>query len=102
MSVLNRPVDPDQMSERNARCLFKTDRRNGAFLLNAGRKKGKGVHWKKDLVRHQVIDLLAERSSQSAADWMRQHPEHEQYSIKRMGYSRAGFPLLRQRVLHAL
>jgi transposase len=28
-----------------------------------------------DLVRHVVIDLLAERSSQSAADWMRKHPE---------------------------
>jgi transposase len=26
-------------------------------------------------VRHVVIDLLAERSSQSAADWMRKHPE---------------------------
>jgi hypothetical protein len=28
-----------------------------------------------DLVRHAIIDLLAERSSQSAADWMRKHPE---------------------------
>jgi hypothetical protein len=28
-----------------------------------------------DLVRHTVIDLLAERSSQSTADWMRRHPE---------------------------
>ena len=28
-----------------------------------------------DLDRHQVIDLLAERSTKSAAAWMRQHPE---------------------------
>jgi hypothetical protein len=28
-----------------------------------------------DLDRHQVIDLLAERSSQTSADWMRDHPE---------------------------
>jgi transposase len=28
-----------------------------------------------DLDRHQVIDLLADRSTKSAAAWMRQHPE---------------------------
>jgi DNA-binding NarL/FixJ family response regulator len=28
-----------------------------------------------DLDAHQVIDLLAERSSQTSADWMRAHPE---------------------------
>ncbi|HEU5378129.1 MAG TPA: ISL3 family transposase [Ktedonobacteraceae bacterium] len=42
------------------------------FSFKRGRKFGTILV---DLVRHQVIDLLAERSSQSAADWMRQHPE---------------------------
>jgi transposase len=28
-----------------------------------------------DLDAHQVIDLLSERSSQTSADWMREHPE---------------------------
>lgn len=42
------------------------------FSFKRGRKFGTIFV---DLVRHKVIDLLAERSSQSAADWMRQHPE---------------------------
>jgi hypothetical protein len=42
------------------------------FSFKRGRKFGTILV---DLVQHQVIDLLAERSSQSAADWMRKHPE---------------------------
>lgn len=42
------------------------------FSFKRGRKFGTILV---DLVRHTVIDLLAERSSQSAADWMRKHPE---------------------------
>lgn len=42
------------------------------FSFKRGRKFGTILV---DLVRHVVIDLLAERSSQSAADWMRKHPE---------------------------
>jgi transposase len=36
-----------------------------------------------DLSNHQVIDLLAERSTKSAADWMRHHPEIEYVSRDR-------------------
>lgn len=42
------------------------------FSFKRGRKFGTILV---DLVRHTVIDLLAERSSQSAAGWMRKHPE---------------------------
>lgn len=42
------------------------------FSFKRGRKFGTILV---DLVRHKVIDLLAERSSQSAAEWMRKHPE---------------------------
>lgn len=42
------------------------------FSFKRGRKFGTILV---DLVRHTVIDLLAERSSQSAADWMCKHPE---------------------------
>ena len=36
-----------------------------------------------DLDSHAVIDVLAERSSQTAADWMRQHPEIDYVSRDR-------------------
>jgi transposase len=36
-----------------------------------------------DLDSHEVIDVLAERSSQTAADWMRQHPEIDYVSRDR-------------------
>jgi transposase len=42
------------------------------FSFKRGRKFGTILV---DLVGHTVIDLLAERSSQSAADWMRKYPE---------------------------
>jgi len=42
------------------------------FSFKRGRKFGTILV---DLGRHTVSDLLAERSSQSAADWMRKHPE---------------------------
>jgi len=42
------------------------------FSFKRGRKFGTILV---DLVRHTVLDLLAERSSQTAADWMRKHPE---------------------------
>lgn len=48
---------------------FKRGRKFGTILVN--------------LVRHVVIDLLAERSSQSAADWMRKHPEIDYVSRDR-------------------
>jgi transposase len=42
------------------------------FSFRRGRKFGTILV---DLDLHQVIDLLAERSSQTSADWMRDHPE---------------------------
>jgi len=36
-----------------------------------------------DLDAHQVIDLLSERSSQTSADWMREHPEIDYVSRDR-------------------
>jgi len=36
-----------------------------------------------NLDKHQVIDLLAERSSKTAADWMRRHPEIDYVSRDR-------------------
>ena len=42
------------------------------FSFKRGRKFGTILV---DLVRHAVIDLLAERSPQTAADWMLAHPE---------------------------
>jgi transposase len=48
---------------------FKRGRRFGTILV--------------DLSNHQVIDLLEERSTKSAADWMRHHPEIEYVSRDR-------------------
>ncbi len=42
------------------------------FSFKRGRKFGTILV---DLELHQVIDVLAERSSQTSADWMRDHPE---------------------------
>jgi transposase len=42
------------------------------FSFKRGRKFGTILV---DLDLHQVIDVLAERSSQTSADWMRNHPE---------------------------
>jgi transposase len=42
------------------------------FSFRRGRKFGTILV---DLEAHAVIDVLAKRSSQTAADWMRQHPE---------------------------
>ncbi len=42
------------------------------FSFKRGRKFGTILV---DLDLHRVIDVLAERSSQSSADWMREHPE---------------------------
>jgi transposase len=42
------------------------------FSFKRGRKFGTILV---DLDLHQVIDVLAERSSQTSADWMRDHPE---------------------------
>lgn len=50
-------------------CAFKRGRRFGTILV--------------DLSNHQVIDLLAERSTKSAADWMGHHPEIEYVSRDR-------------------
>jgi hypothetical protein len=36
-----------------------------------------------NLEKHQVLDLLDERSSKSAADWMRSHPEIDYVSRDR-------------------
>ena len=50
------------------------------FSFRRGRKFGTILV---DLDAHAVIDVLAERSSQSAADWMRQHPEIDYVSRDR-------------------
>jgi transposase len=50
------------------------------FSFRRGRKFGTILI---DLDAHRVIDVLAERSSQSAANWMRQHPEIDYVSRDR-------------------
>ncbi|HKF36895.1 MAG TPA: ISL3 family transposase [Ktedonobacteraceae bacterium] len=50
------------------------------FSFRRGRKFGTILV---DLDAHAVIDVLAERSSQTAADWMRQHPEIDYVSRDR-------------------
>ncbi len=50
------------------------------FSFRRGRKFGTILV---DLDSHEVIDLLAERSSQTAADWMRHHPEIDYVSRDR-------------------
>jgi len=50
------------------------------FSFRRGRKFGTILV---DLDAHAVIDMLADRSSQSAADWMRQHPEIDDVSRDR-------------------
>ena len=50
------------------------------FSFRRGRKFGTILV---DLDLHQVIDLLADRSSQTAADWMRAHPEIDYVSRDR-------------------
>ena len=46
-----------------------------------------------DLHTHKVLDVLPDQTKDKV---------NKLKLIKRMGYGRAGFPLLRQRVLHAL
>jgi len=50
------------------------------FSFRRGRKFGTLLV---DLDVHQVIDVLAERSSQTSADWMRDHPESDYVSRDR-------------------
>ena len=50
------------------------------FSFRRGRKFGTILV---DLDVHQVIDLLADRSSQTSADWMRDHPEIDYVSRDR-------------------
>jgi transposase len=50
------------------------------FSFRRGRKFGTILV---DLDLHQVIDVLAERSSQTSADWMRDHPEIDYVSRDR-------------------
>jgi len=50
------------------------------FSFRRGRKFGTILV---DLDSHEVLDVLAERSSQAAADWMRQHPEIDYVSRDR-------------------
>jgi transposase len=53
-----------------------------------------------DLERHQVVDLLADRSAASTAEWLRGHPEVEVVSRDRAGLyadgARQGAPQARQ------
>ncbi len=50
------------------------------FSFRRGRKFGTLLV---NLDHHQVIDLLPERSSKAAADWMRRHPEIDYVSRDR-------------------
>src|SRR5260370_39876626 len=50
------------------------------FSFRRGRKFGTILV---DLDSHEVIDVLADRSSQTSADWMRQHPEIDYVSRDR-------------------
>ncbi len=43
------------------------------------------TNWKKDLKTHQVIDLLPDRTTETAAAWMGAHPEIELVSRDRGG-----------------
>ena len=53
-----------------------------------------------DLERHQVIDLLPDRSAGTTANWLKQHPEVEIISRDRCGSfaqgAREGAPQARQ------
>jgi transposase len=45
-----------------------------------------------DLERHRVVDLLADRSAASTADWLRRHKEVEVVSRDRTGLYADGAP----------
>jgi len=84
----------------------------GAFCGGAATLRVAGIDdwaWKKgtsygtmivDLERRQVVDVLADRSAQSTAEWLRRHPEVEVVSRDRAGLyadgARQGAPQARQ------
>ncbi len=67
MTVLRRMMDLPTAAAGSVVALGIDD-----FSFRRGRKFGTILV---DLDLHQVIDVLAERSSQTSADWMRAHPE---------------------------
>ena len=67
MTVLRRMMDLPTAAAGSVVALGIDD-----FSFRRGRKFGTILV---DLDLHQVIDVLAERSSQTSADWMRDHPE---------------------------
>ena len=73
-----------QRHQRSAR-LFRTDTENRLSKLKEVRNRAKYLHWKKDLVRHQVIDLLPDRRTETAKVWMQAHPEIDVVSRDRGG-----------------
>ena len=75
MTVLRRIMDLPTSAAGSVVALGVDD-----FSFRRGRKFGTILV---DLDSHAVIDLLAERSSQTAADWMRQHPEIDYVSRDR-------------------
>jgi transposase len=75
MTVLRRMMDLPTSAAGSVVALGIDD-----FSFRRGRKFGTILV---DLDLHQVVDMLAERSSQSSADWMRQHPEIDYVSRDR-------------------
>ncbi len=75
MTVLRRMMDLPTAAAGSVVALGIDD-----FSFRRGRKFGTILV---DLDLHQVIDLLAERSSQTSADWMRGHPEIDYVSRDR-------------------
>jgi hypothetical protein len=75
MTVLRRIMDLPTSAAGSVVALGLDD-----FSFRRGRKFGTILV---DLDSHEVIDVLAERSSQTAADWMRQHPEIDYVSRDR-------------------
>ena len=75
MTVLRRMMDLPTSAAGSVVALGIDD-----FSFRRGRKFGTILV---DLDLHQVIDVLAERSSQTSADWMRDHPEIDYVSRDR-------------------
>src|SRR2546430_13051896 len=63
-----------QRHQRSAR-LFRTDTENRLSKLKEVRNRAKYLHWKKDLEKRRVVQLLAERSVETSKAWLRKHPE---------------------------
>src|SRR5260370_7466610 len=75
MAVLRRMMDLPTSAAGSVVALGIDD-----FSFRRGRKFGTILV---DLDSHEVIDVLADRSSQTSADWMRQHPEIDYVSRDR-------------------